>query len=41
MSSVLLRGQGLWLQQTWEARHMAYVLLEEVTISFTVELPSR
>ena len=41
VSSVLFRGQGLWLQQTWEARHMAYVLLEEVTISFTVELPSR
>ena len=30
VDSDLLWGQGLWRQQTWEARHVALVLLEEV-----------
>ena len=33
VSSALLWGQGLQLQQTWEAQHMAKVLLEKVAIS--------
>ena len=32
-------GQGLWLQQTWEAWCVAEVLLEEVVVSPTIELP--
>ena len=34
-SSDLPWGQGLWVQQTWEAQHVASVLLVEVTISTT------
>ena len=34
-------GQGLWLQQTWEACCVAEVFLEEVTINPTVEPMSR
>ena len=40
VSSVLPWGQGLWLQQTWEARCVVFVLLEDVTISPTIEPPS-
>ena len=40
VSSVLPWGQGLWLQQTWEARCVVCVLLEDVTISPTIEPPS-
>ena len=38
VSSGLLQRQGLWLQQTWETQHVTYILLEEVTVSSTVEL---
>ena len=41
VSSDLLWGQGLWLQQIWVAWQVASVLLEEVTISPTIELLSR
>ena len=39
VSNDLLRGQAVWLQQTWEAWCVAEVLLEEVTVSPTTELP--
>ena len=39
VSSDLNQGQGLWLQQTWEARHVPHILLEEVAISATTEPP--
>ena len=41
VSSDLPLGQGPWLQQTWEVQHVASVLLEEVSISSTIELLSR
>ena len=41
VSSVLPWGQGLWLQQTWEAQCVAQVLLEEVTFSASIEPLSR
>ena len=34
-------GTGLWLQQTWEVWHVAYALLEEITISPTIDPLSR
>ena len=37
VSSGLLWGQGLWLQQTWDMQHVAQTLLEEVAISATIE----
>ena len=40
VSSGLPQEQGLW-QQTFDVWHVAYVLLEEVTISPTIELLSR
>ena len=40
-SSGLLQGQGLWVQQTWEAWRETWVLLEEVAISSTIDLLSR
>ena len=36
----LTPGTGLWLQPTWEAQHVASVLLEEVAIRATIELLS-
>ena len=41
VSSGLLQGQGLWLQQTREAWCIISVLLEEVAISPTIEPLSR
>ena len=41
VSSDLPHQQGLWLQQTWKAWCMAYILLQEFDISYTIELPSR
>ena len=36
-----LQAQGLWQQPSWGARHGAWVLLEEVTISPTLAPPGR
>ena len=33
LSTDLLQGQELWLQQSWEAQHAGMSLLEEVTIT--------
>ena len=41
VSSGLSRGQGLWLQQTWEAPCATKSLMEEVAISSTIKPPSR
>ena len=41
VSSGLQRGQGLWLQQTWKAWCVTWVLLEEVATSSIIEPLSR
>ena len=41
LSTDLSQGQGPWLQQTWMVQCVAWVLLEEVTISAIIELLSR
>ena len=41
LSTDLPQGQGPWLQQTWMVQCVAWVLLEEVTISAIIELLSR
>ena len=41
VSTGLLQGQGLWVQQTWIIQHVAKALLEEVAINPTTELLSR
>ena len=41
VSSGLPRGLGLWQQKSWEAQHVAEILLEEVTINPTLEPSSR
>ena len=41
VNSDLPWGQGHWQQQTWEVWHVASLLLEEVTTSFTIEPPRR
>ena len=40
VSSGLPQGQGLWVQQNWITQHVAWALLEEVTIGPTKGPPS-
>ena len=39
VSSGQSQGQGYWQEQSWEAWHVAYGLLEEVANSPTMEPP--